>query len=134
MFEQLTTARRYVSQQTPSGASGCARRPRPSAGARAQVVRERQAAPFSRADAVLWADEEEVDAWRGAARAAAHDRAHVRRRPRGRRRGRGLRAGAPRVSYPILATIPGCVRAPVPCRCALIDQIRVFAQQTCVHA
>jgi len=63
----LHTADKYVSEQTLSGSVYCARRPRLSAGARAQVVRERQAAPFSRADAVLWADEEEVDAWRGAA-------------------------------------------------------------------
>ncbi len=66
----LHTADKYVSEQTLSGSVYCARRPRLSAGARAQVVRERQAAPFSRADAVLWADEEEVDAWRGAALAA----------------------------------------------------------------
>lgn len=35
-----------------------------------QVVRERQTAPYSRADVVFWPDEEEVDAWRGPALAA----------------------------------------------------------------
>lgn len=35
-----------------------------------QVVRERQALPYSCADAVLWPDEEEVDAWRAPSLAA----------------------------------------------------------------
>lgn len=35
-----------------------------------QVVRERQTAPYSRADVVFWPDEEEVDAWRSPALAA----------------------------------------------------------------